>query len=205
MSASSSLRSASEEISRRRFVRRLATAAFTRARSRCVGSKRRKTSARSSPASLEAAPGAVEQELEVVARVLVEDGEDLVRVDVGQRVLDRDRVVLLRDRRAVLPARVELEEHVLQARLRRSRAVASSWTSLELLVDVELDDRPAVAQVHGGDVADADAGDADGLALAGGDRLRRGDLGLQDERALLEVGDPQPLLLEDVVRTRRRR
>jgi hypothetical protein len=49
LEASSEFRPLSEEISRRRFLRRVATADVTRARSRWVGSKRSKTSRRLLP------------------------------------------------------------------------------------------------------------------------------------------------------------
>ncbi len=54
--ASSPLSTCSEVISRRRFWRRVATCSVTRARSRWVGSKRRKTSWRSPPRPLSPSP-----------------------------------------------------------------------------------------------------------------------------------------------------
>ena len=56
------------------------------------------------------------------------------------------------------------------------------------------------SQLDLGDVADLDPGDDHRLALAGRDRLRGLELGLELERLLLEDRDPQPLLLEDARR-----
>src|SRR5438105_4695551 len=55
----------------------------------------------------------VEQDLQVVAGVAVELGEDLVQVDVGQRLRDRDRPAVLLPRDGGR-ARVELQDHVLE-------------------------------------------------------------------------------------------
>ena len=68
----------------------------------------------------------------------------------------------------------------------------------ELAVDVHRHHRVAVLELDLGDVADAHARDAHGLALAGGDRLRGLELGLELEGRLLEDRDPQPLVLDDV-------
>jgi hypothetical protein len=57
-----------------------------------------------------------------------------------------------------------------------------------------------VLVVHGGDVADADSGDAHGLPLARRDRLGGGHVGLQLEGLLLEERDAQALVLDDDVR-----
>ena len=67
----------------------------TRARSRCSGPSRRSASRRSLPRPVEALARAADQQLQVVARVGVERGEELVRVDVGQRVRDLDPPALL--------------------------------------------------------------------------------------------------------------
>jgi hypothetical protein len=65
-------------------------------------------------AAREAPAGAGEQKPQIVARVAVERREDLVGVDVGRGVHHRQlRALLERGLRA--RARVELEEHVLQA------------------------------------------------------------------------------------------
>ena len=66
-----------------------------------------------------------------------------------------------------------------------------------LAIDVERDDGAAVLELDLRDVADADAGDPERLALTGDDRLRRLELGLELEGLLLEDRDPKPLVLED--------
>ena len=82
--------------SRAREVRwRLASRPLILARSRAVGSKRRKVAERFLPLPRRPCPAPPEQQPQVVARVAVERRQDLVGVDVGQRVLDRDRRVLL--------------------------------------------------------------------------------------------------------------
>ena len=97
-------------------------------------------------------------------------------------------------------ARVELEEHVLERRRRAHQDRRVLVDRQVLALDREGHDALAVLEVDVGDVADLDAGDADRLALAGDDRLRRLELGLELEGLLLEDRDPQALLLDDVVR-----
>ena len=65
----------------------------------------------------EALGAVVEQQQQVVARVDVQRGQDLVEVDVGQRLGDRDHAALL-ELPGVLGARRQLGHHVLQAGLR---------------------------------------------------------------------------------------
>ena len=79
-------------------------------------------------AALQASPGAVDQQREVVARVGVQRGEDLVGVDVGQRVGDRQGPPALGQRRADrLPGSSSMNMS-LSPVLGRSRACASVWT-----------------------------------------------------------------------------
>ena len=136
-------------------------------------------------AALQAAAGVGDQQPQVVARVGVERAEDLVRVDVGRRRLDRDRPVLLGHGR-VAAARLELDEHVLQAGLGpQQRGRVGVDQVLVLAVDVHPDDRAAVLELDVADVADPHAGDAHGLALAGDHGLRGLELGLEHERLVL--------------------
>ena len=147
-------------------------------------------------AALEALAGARDQEAEVVARVGVERGEELVGVDVRRRVLRLDPAAVL-ERLAV--ARVDLEEHVLQAGLRpQERRGVVLDEAVVLRLELELHDRVAVLELDLADLADLDPGYAHGLALAGLHRLGVGELGLDDERLLLDEREAQPLVLEDV-------
>ena len=68
---------------------------------------------------------------------------------------------------AALRARIELEEHVLEAGLRPQQDRRVLVDGQELAVDVHRHHRDAVVVLDLGDVADPDAGDADGLALPG--------------------------------------
>ena len=77
---------------------------------------------------LQALAGAVDQQVEVLAAVGVERGEDLVQVDHRHGVRDRDRVAGRRHRRARRPRR-ELDEHVVQARSAGGSARSSSCGS----------------------------------------------------------------------------
>ncbi len=150
------------------------------------------------PVALQPLACAVEQQLEVVAGVDVERAEELVRVDVGERGRDRHRPALLRQRSRRGP-RVQLDEHVLQPGLgpqERRRVLADEV--VVLAVERHRDDRAAVLQLGLGDVTDADARHADRLALPWGDGLRGRELGLDLERLVLDEGEPQPLVVEDV-------
>ena len=104
-----------------------------------------------------------------------------------------------------LGPRVELEEHVLQAGTRAQEDRRVLVDREELAVDPERDDRDAVLELDVLDLPDLDAGDVDRLALAGDDRLGGRELGLELERLRLEDRDPQPLLLDDDVASRRGR
>ena len=166
LSASSALSSRSECTSRRRLRWRSATAPLTRSRSRVRGLVAAEEVAQVAPAPAQALARAADQELQVVARVVVEDGEDLVGVDVGRRVADRHRPARLRPRRAAR-ARVELDEHVLEPGLRpQQRARVGVDEALVSRVEVHRHDGAAVLQVDLRDVADPHARHADGLALA---------------------------------------
>ena len=106
-----------------RFSLRLATSRLSLARSRLSGPRLPSSSPRSLPRPLQALSAADQQHPQIGAGVGVEQLEDLVEVDVGRRVGDRDRVPLL-----VLAGRlgagVELEEHVLAGR----SSAAAGWS-----------------------------------------------------------------------------
>ena len=96
---------------------RAASARPTCRRSELTAAEAAQRAAELATAPLEASAEPGDQQPQVVAGVGVEHLEHLVDVDVGERVGERDRPALL-----VLAggaaARVELEEHVLQRRLR---------------------------------------------------------------------------------------
>ncbi len=144
-----------------------------------------------------------QQQAQVRPGVAIEGGEDLVDVRVRRRIGDRNLVavlVLVVVRvGVVVGARIELEEHVLQAGLRTEQDRRVLVDGEELAVDGHRHDRVTVLVVDGVDVADADARHPDGLSLAWGDRLGGGHVGLQLERLLLEQRDPQSLVLDDDV------
>ena len=148
-------------------------------------------------AALQALAGAVDEQLEVVARVAVQRPVELVGVDVGQRVRDRDREAVL-DHRRPRRARLQLEEHVLQAGLRAQEHGRVRVDHAGVLgVDVHRHDPAAVLEVDARDVADAHAGHADGLPLAGGDRLGGREARLERQRRRLPR-EAQPLVGQDV-------
>jgi hypothetical protein len=131
---------------------------------------------------VQAGAGALHEQRQVVARVLVERTEDLIGVDVGQRARDRDRPAGPRDGCRVA-AGGQLDEHVLQAGLRaQQRARVLMDEPLVLRVDRHRHDRVAALEVDLADVADPHARDADRLALARRDRLGGREVGLQLER-----------------------
>ena len=142
-----------------------------------------------------------EQHPQVVARVAVQRGQDLVGVDVGDRVGDRDAVALLElAGRAV--ARVELQEHVLQPRLRPQQDRGVLVDRRVLAPDLHLHHGATVLELHRADVADLHAGDVHGLALARHDRLRGLELGLHRVEVRPDHRDPrrqvEPLVGQDV-------
>ena len=115
--------------------------------------------------------GAVaEQQLQVVARVGVERGEDLVEVHVRQRLRRRDPLAL-----GQLPglrgARRQLRRHVLEPGLRPQQDRGVAVDRRVLALDLHPDDGPAALEVDARDLADLDAGDVDGLPLTRGDGL----------------------------------
>ena len=198
--ASSVERMLSELTRWRSCLRRVATAPLTSARSRWVGSKRASRSRRSPPRPFSPLPEAVDQQLQVLARVGVEHREDLVRVDVRLRRADRDREAALGHRR-VAAARLQVDEHVLQPGLGpQQRGRVGVDQILVLGVEVHLDHGVAVLEVDAADVADAHAGDAHGLALAGDDGLRGRELRLQLVGLRLDEREAHALVVEDVGR-----
>ena len=70
-----------------------------------------------------------------------------------------------------LGAGIERQVHVLEAGLGAQQDGGVLVDRLVLVLDLHLDDRAAVLEGHVADVADLDAGDVHGLALAGHDRL----------------------------------
>jgi hypothetical protein len=147
-------------------------------------------------AVLEAQARARDQELQVVARVGIEHPQDLVRMDVLDRLRDVERLPLLERPPA---ARVELEEHVLERRLRpQERGRLVRHEPLVLGVDLHLDHRAAVHQLDLAYLADLHAGYAHGLPLSRRDGLRGRQLGLQRDRRLLDQREAQPLVGDDV-------
>ena len=151
-------------------------------------------------APLQPLPEAVDQQLQVLARVGVEHREDLVRVDVRLRRRDRDREAALGHRR-VAAARLQVDEHVLQPGLGpQQRGRVGVDQILVLGIEVHLDHGVAVLEVDAADVADAHAGDAHGLALAGDDGLRGRELRLQLVGLRLDEREAHALLVEDVDR-----
>jgi hypothetical protein len=130
-----------------------------------------------------------DEQLQVLAGVAVERGEDLVEVDVRQRLADRDDVPLL-EPWGRLRAGVELGDHVLQPRLGPQQDRRVAVHPLVLGLDLQRHDRPAVLQLDLGDLADRHSGDVDGLALARRDGLRGRHLGLDDEEVLADDREP---------------
>jgi hypothetical protein len=117
-------------------------------------------------------------------------------VDVLDRLRHVERLALL-ERSA--PARVELEEHVLERCLgpqERRRLVRDE--PLVLGVDLHLHDRAAVDQLDFTDLADLHAGHAHRLALPRGHGLRGRELRLQRDRLFLDDREAQPLVGDDV-------
>ena len=115
-------------IERAMFARRSASAPLIRARSRPSGSKRRRPAESCLPRPPSPSAPPCEQQLQVGAGVAVERGEDLVGLDVGLGLRERDRRALL-DR---LARRVPGSSSIVMSwrPVRgRSSTVASSWIS----------------------------------------------------------------------------
>ncbi len=73
----------------------------------------------------------------------------------------------------------------------RSSSVASGWISSMYFGSMSMRTTASpVFEVDRADLADLDAGDVDRLALARGDRLRGGELGVELVEVLAEAGDP---------------
>jgi hypothetical protein len=149
----------------------------------------------------------VGQDLQVGARVSVELREDLVGIHVGPRLGKADAAALgqlARRQRAW----VELHEHVLEARLRAQEHLGVAVDRLVLVLDLQLDDRDAVLELDAADVADLDAGDVHGLALAGHDCLAGLELGLDLVEVRADAGHPggqvEALVGQDVAGDARR-
>ena len=162
--------------------------ASPRARSRYVGSKRRSTSRRSSPRPSRPSPAPLSSSLQVVARVGVQRGEELVGVDVRQRVGDRDRrsprlatgalfVPGLSSRN--MSFRPGLAAAAARSRRARTR---SRYSSSSRIVTIA---RPSSQLGASRCRRSRTPGDADRLALARRDRLRGRERGLQARTASL--------------------
>src|SRR4051794_27190107 len=146
-------------------------------------------------------PAAGDEELQVAARVAVERREELVGVDVGQRLSDRDDLLLVVDRPGGLRARRQLDNHVVQAGLRTQQRGRVLVHVRVLLADLQRDDRAAVLELDLAQLADRHAGDVDRLALARRDRLRGGELRLVGDEVGPDYRDPlgqvEALVAED--------
>ena len=150
----------------------------------------------------QALAGAAEQHPQVGAGVGVQRREDLVDVDVGQRLVDRDRRPVLELLARGRVARVHRDDHVLQAGLGPQEHGRVRVDRVVLLADVHGHQRAPVLQLHVLDLAHRDAGDVHRLALARGDGLRGGELRLEGEEVLAQDRDPprqvEALLGQDV-------
>ena len=90
-------------------------------------------------------------ERQVLARVAVQRGQQLVEVDVGLRLADRDRAVLGQPAGG-LRARVELDGHVLEPRLgpqEHRRVLVDADVGV---VELEPEHGLAVVELHAGDL-----------------------------------------------------
>ena len=111
-----------------------------------------------------------EQELDVLAGVRVERGEEGVEVGVRFGLGERDVVAGLEMPRSGPGA--DLDGHVVEVRFRPQQQGRVGVDQLHVLrFDVHADLGVAFLERDRGDLADLDAGDHDRLALAGGDRL----------------------------------
>jgi hypothetical protein len=147
-------------------------------------------------APLEALAEPGDEQPQVVALIDVQGGVDLVGVHVGRRVPDRDRAALGYRRSG---AGVDLEEHVLERRLRTEQGGRTAADDvLVLRLDLELEVRHTVFRLDVGYLADLDAGDPHGLPLPRLRRLRVLELDEDLLGLLLDEGEAQALLAEDV-------
>ena len=103
---------------------------------------------------------------------------------------------------AVLRARVELDDHVVEAGLGAQQRGGVLVDRRVLAPDLHRHDRAPVDEVDLGDVADVDARHLDRLALARRHRLRGGELGLVVDEVRAHDRDPvgqvEALVGEDV-------
>ena len=152
------------------------------------------------PVAVQPLRGVAEQQPQVVARVDVERGEDLVEVDVRERLRDGDPLPL-GQLAGLRSAGRELGHHVLEAGLRAQQDRRVAVDRRVVALDVHAHHRPAVLELDARDLADLDARDVDGLPLARGDGLRAAQLRLDLDVVLPEHGDAgrqrQPLVVED--------
>jgi hypothetical protein len=130
--------------------------------------------------ALEALAAAVDEQAQVVAGVAVQAGEDLLELDVGQRVLHGDGEAL--GHRAAGAAGRQLDDHVLEPGLgpQEHRRVAADALG-PAAADLHGHDRAALDELDLLDLAHVDAGDGHGLALARRDRLGGLELALELE------------------------
>jgi hypothetical protein len=112
----------------------------------------------------------LEEELEVGPGVAVQGREDLVGLDVGLRLGERDRRSLLD--RALRGPGVDLDRHVLQTSTRPQEETRVRVDERRVLVvDLHVHDRASAVQRDPGEGAHLDSGDGHRLTLAGGDGL----------------------------------
>ena len=146
-------------------------------------------------AAAEALGAALDQQLQVVAGVAVERGEDLVGLHVGLGLRERDRRALLDLRRPRVPGSSSIVMSCRPVR-GRSSTVASSWISGAYFCSTSIVTTAwPFIELDLGDVAGLDAGDVHRLALARGDRLRGRELGLELEAVVAEERDPRRVRL----------
>ena len=127
---------------------------------------------------VEAFPGPGQQRLQVEARFGVQAGQEFVEVDVRGRLGDGQRFAAVQLARARRPG-ADLDRHVLQRRLgahQHGRVLVEAGV---LGGDPHRHRGHAALHFHARDFTDLGAGDRDGLALAGGDRLGGLEAGLQ--------------------------
>jgi hypothetical protein len=143
----------------------------------------------------------VQQDAQIVARVGVELGEDLVHVHVRERVR-HPHAAALGQVAGLGGSGVEREEHVLQPGLRPQQDGGVAMDRLVLVLDLHHDDGAPVLELHLADLADLDARDVHRLPLPRDDRLPGGQLGLDLIEVGADHGDPrrqvETLVREDV-------
>ena len=202
----SSLESTFSEVIRcRSCLRRVATAPLTRARSRWVGSKRASRSRRSPPRPSSPRPTPLTSSCRY-SRVSVSSTASTSSGLTSGCVARTGIVNPCLATGASPPPGCRSMNMSFSPVFGRSSAVALVWTrslysrsmSIWITARPSLSSTPPMSPMRTPD-------DAHGLALAGHDGLGGRELGVEPVRLRLEERDPQPLLLEDVERTRRRR